>query len=424
MTTSEIALDLRLPANFLVTAPEKDLLALQATFDQSGFNVSLSFDIKEANEWDGGSKADHWNAQVTGIKLRFEAKKPGILEEDKLATPEGRDALLARLVPILNRVLTALRNYGRASHQKQVRVPAGKTDTYLKYWNTQLIVNGASKPLIPRGDLLSSLLDWPREPGALVQHHRFQDVEEALQNQIQAPPEQEFIINSVEALEQGLFRHAVLEGVIGLEIVVSQYLKLYLLDVKHLEKDVVTNFVSPKLGFSDRISVLLKLATEERHLKDIDLKKVRTVIGWRNGIVHEKGNLPEGLKEADLRAHLAQVYDLVEVLAVLTKNLSNASALSELAERVRIELKLAKVTISFLHLRMLQVGCTSLGGDLLSDEEIKHLAEASTLIIRTRINRLDAKHFLFHFMNESASDVPNALLFDDVITRVPKIHAA
>jgi hypothetical protein len=127
---------------------------------------------------------------------------------------------------------------------------------------------------------------------------------------------------------------ALLESIICLEIVLTQYLRSFLLIRKGFSNSKIRRFLSPQMGLSMRLSGLLALTLTKDDLKDVDLNKVIRVVGWRNEIVHRTGRLPEYLTEDELRDGILNVITLVLLLAQLRGRIQAEPTLQDIAKKV------------------------------------------------------------------------------------------
>src|SRR4029450_5705664 len=113
-----------------------------------------------------------------------------------------------------------------------------------------------------------------------------------LQDDLPVPPEQEFTTNVLEHLKANNLRLAVLEAIIGLEIVLTRYLRAFLRAYQGTPEDRINKFLSPDFGLTARLSGVLDLTLNETDRREFDLTKVMTVVSWRNKVTHGEGRLP------------------------------------------------------------------------------------------------------------------------------------
>jgi len=161
------------------------------------------------------------------------------------------------------------------------------------------------------------------------------DIVEALEDDKEPPPEQEFVTNSIGHLRQKNFRLAVLESIICLEIVLTQFLLQYLTVSVGVPARRVKQFLSPEIGVTARLSALLNLTLHESYLEDVDLDKVMKVVQWRNEVVHKTGRLPVGIREDTLEDHVSAVLSLVALLAERRDNVAAGPELKKITEALR-----------------------------------------------------------------------------------------
>jgi len=139
--------------------------------------------------------------------------------------------------------------------------------------------------------------------------------EEAIQDDLQPRPELEFTTNAIEHLRLGNHRFALLEAIIGLEIVLARFLQSYLKVRKGLSKTRIEKFLSPDLGLTARVAGVLDLVLTKEQLEQTRIENVLSAIKWRNTVVHRTGRLPDNLPEETLRDGVFAVLGLTDLLA-------------------------------------------------------------------------------------------------------------
>jgi hypothetical protein len=147
--------------------------------------------------------------------------------------------------------------------------------------------------------------------------HRWAEIEKAIQDNKSPLPEQEFTVNASEHLYLRNFRLALVESVIGLEIVLSRHLRTYLHTQKKAPEARIGEFLTPNLTLNMRLSGLLVLTLPPDVFQQIDLDTIKKAVRWRNQVVHKTGQLPGGIPNAELRETISAVLELTQRLGTL-----------------------------------------------------------------------------------------------------------
>lgn len=143
---------------------------------------------------------------------------------------------------------------------------------------------------------------------------RWNNIKDALQNYVPLPPEREFIINAADHIGSNNYRLAVVESVIGLEIVLNQFLHLYLRKYKGFSEKKIKKFLPNEFTLSMKLSGLLELTLSNRSLENIDIERVREVVKWRNDFMHSTGNLERGKNHDYILKSVSHVFQLSSLL--------------------------------------------------------------------------------------------------------------
>lgn len=147
------------------------------------------------------------------------------------------------------------------------------------------------------------------QPTAELSAGNWSETEEAGQDNLEPSPEKEFLTNAFEHLRVGNMRLALVEAVVCVEIVVSQFLKAYFEINKGWSKTRLRSYLNPDITLSTRVGLLLEIILSADDLKAVDGERVRAGIGWRNKAVHESGHLPD-VPEKEIRQVIVAVLTL------------------------------------------------------------------------------------------------------------------
>jgi len=121
------------------------------------------------------------------------------------------------------------------------------------------------------------------------------------------------------------FRLALMESIIGLEIVLTRYLTEYLRVYKGFSKKRIEDFISRELTLSLRLAGLLDLTLPQTDLQVIDFDKVRLAVTWRNRVTHRTGHLPQGIPESIIIGNILEVLKLTHILGNRAQQISASS---------------------------------------------------------------------------------------------------
>src|SRR4029077_13487035 len=203
--------------------------------------------------------------------------------------------LMALLMPIVNRTLTAIRNFGWVTTAKEYK-PESKPETLLRAWRAKARIHGKWKEIAPKPpstgfDLFFGLPDLEQnvERGSLSVG-RWADIDQALVEKLKPNPEQEFLTNALQHLREENLRLAVVEATVCLEIVLSDCLKLYLEVKRRFSKSKIDSVLS-NVGLMSRVGLIVDSMLSYNESRGAQVDKVLQAIKLRNGIVHKTGHL-------------------------------------------------------------------------------------------------------------------------------------
>lgn len=337
------------PFKCYLTTPKNEVPHLQATFEESGYSICISLSTQDDKvlELQNVPPEDKYfviTSNIDFILTPISHDESDRFSYEAMSDKNLRKDLLKLIVRIINKSLQAIRNFGIMPHVQMFNPDISYTDYYLSSLNVKLLDDEGEHYISQSKNLLGEI--WARRalpstsetpPASDLHVFRWPDIEEALQDQSEPPPEKEFFTNAVEFLRIRNFRMALLEAVICLEIVLTQYLqylKTYLSIRKTVPNSRIKKFLSPQMGLSIRLSGLLDLTLTKDDLKDIDLNKVIHVVEWRNSIVHRTGRLPKYLTEEELRNGISNVLTLALLLAQSRDRIQAEPVLQDIAKKI------------------------------------------------------------------------------------------
>jgi hypothetical protein len=303
-------LQFRLPLSIYLIGDTEAGLALSTSFDFRNLTATVTIRPTEILRMPEGAEAGYFS-QAEGIGIVLQ-EPSGVTFLSTLVGADTFEDLVALLTKIANRALLSIRNFGTVPHLREVRVEGRETDALLDRWKIEVSDDGNAwrslRPNVDRGFLgLAALLATTEEPFRELRITSWPDIAEAMADGLEPQPEQEFFTNCVEHLRERSFRLALIEAIICLEIVLSQFLRVYFKIEKGMSKSRIERVLQPSFGLSGRIAGLLTLTAERHTLEMVDVDAVLAAVEWRNTIIHKTGRLPQGVDEATLRNHISAV---------------------------------------------------------------------------------------------------------------------
>jgi len=328
----------QVPLSLFVIGPSVDSLALGAEFRHKHFRVTLSLPGSVPVSDDSFPEDSRHFRSVTDLQLQIEEVKEGKFKLTELVGEPTRHPELFRLLAqIVNRVLRSIRNFGVVAQVGEIHPQYKDAETYLEKWGVEFSEDGENWKLIyPLPDTIGGFaaLFTAQDYSKLgtLRAIRWPDTVEAIQDNLEPGPEQEFLTNAVEHLERRNYRLALVESIVCLEIVLNDYLKEYLATGKGIPSDRIKNFLTPDIGLTARVSVLLDLTLSREDLKSVEIDHVLQAIDWRNKIVHKTGRLPEGIAEETIRQKIVSVFELAMLLAFKRDQIKAEPEMRQLSE--------------------------------------------------------------------------------------------
>jgi hypothetical protein len=345
------------PIRAYLVGPSEASLKLGTTFEHLGFLVSFTFEgnkIEDMRTWeilkDSFDKESPYSQQLKFLVYEVDDQSVARVEDLSLAECIAGETNLERLagflIGIINKTLTAIRNFGLIPHLAEIRLTPEGTKRLLRQSDVEYLDDSAgiwTRICVEKPDtLLSVLMDIGMNEPATPQIgvSSWPDIEEALQESINAGPEQEFLVNAIEYIRLRNYRTALIEACICLDIVVGRFLKQHLSMVKGFSGNRIERVLRSEVG--------LVLNTIE--LKTVSIDGVLTAIKWRNTLIHESGHLPE-VPEAQLRNRILDVFSLSERLAKIQRQMLVQPGLESIAQETarRFNVPQPAITIGRRH---------------------------------------------------------------------------
>jgi hypothetical protein len=249
--------------------------------------------------------------------------------------------------------LGAIRNFGGVALLNEIRVKPADTERLLAEWSVETSEDGAAWTGLYPAPTMLDLLGRRESQGPQLASTGWPQIQEALEDELEAGPEQEFLTNAIEHLRLQNLRLALLEAVICLEIVSARYLKTLLRVKRELDRESVARALEIEL--MPRIGLLVPLLYADPLLSAVSMALVLQGITWRNKIVHRTGHLPDGVQDEAIESATREVLALALVLAVLERKIEAEPRLTQIAAEIAARWEVPQPSIREIdHRRIIQ----------------------------------------------------------------------
>jgi len=318
----------KVPLSTYVLGHSAEALNLESQFKHDNISVKLKLMGEKPLASEEAEKNKLFVCKVNNIFF--------FIEEVKIDVKESEYPKLLRfLTPIINRVFRNIRNFGTVAHINEIYPEDQDARHYLSIWTVEISEDGKSWKNIINDDPLKQFLYMQRtKPIAKLYSSIWPDIEEAIQDNLSAHPEQEFVTNAIEYLRNRNYRMALLESIICLEIVLNQHLSKYLSINMKISKGRINKFLIPQLGLTARVSVLLNLCLNSEDIKKVEFNNVLNVINWRNHIIHKTGHLPKDLPDGMIYQNINSVLNLVFLLAQRRNQIEASPEMQQIGKNI------------------------------------------------------------------------------------------
>jgi len=298
------------PLALFIKGPSPDAMDLASEFTHKGVAVRVELGGDTPTPIKIPDKPEVFTRTARAITFIIDDTRRASIQKSEY--PQ----LLSLMVSTMNRVLRSIRNAGVVASAKEINPLKSDAENLFRRWAVKTTEDGEHWARLVQEDhvreLIAALFPDNIED---FDSSLWADIEESIQDNIGPPPEDEFVVNCFEYLDNRNYRMAVVESVMCLDIVTSQYLKSYLASYKKIPANRIDLLLQPQLGLSARIAGLLDLCLHPEELKNVEFGQVLKAIKWRNNIIHKSGHLPPGLQEEIIRKHISSVLKLVFLLA-------------------------------------------------------------------------------------------------------------
>jgi hypothetical protein len=379
-----------LPLDLKGPSPERLELAVEFTHRRTTVKIELSGDTPKPVQTD--KKQVIFYRTLRDIIFQIEDIKIDIIQESEYPR------LLKIMVSTMNRVLRSIRNTGFAEIAKEINPHGSDSMRLFRRWAVEISDDGKNWVRLLKEDRILDLISV-LFPGNLaeIDSSLLPDIEESIQDDITPRPEQEFLVNCIEYLNDRNFRMALVEAIIGLDIVINQYLNSYLSSFKNIPKERISLFIQPQMGLSARIAGLLDLCLHPDEIKKVEFKNVLKAISWRNEIIHRSGHLPEGIPEELIRTNILSVLKLLSLIASLRNQIESLPEMRKIGTDLSEQLSIPapNIWVSGKHRIIMEFSFISIIKDFPELEKLEAIAQNAILLLSERDKRFIAEEHLY-----------------------------
>lgn len=333
---------------FLCSWSEGELEGVSASFVYKHYAITLTLEGGEAKKatWAKPDDYTKWYRESTHALLVIKETERSPRSISNLIAPPVHEDLLDLIEEAAMKAIRVLRNVGYVPELPESLPRNEPIEEILRSWKPEMSSDGATwdNALPPVSDLRYRSLfglagrsgfasGFPSKPE--MQMRYWSRIQEVLEDNLEIAPEDEFLTNTIGHLRTRNFCLAIVDAVIGLEIVLAKYLRSYLAIAKKIPNTRIKSFLRNDFGLTQRLEGLLDLTMHESYLKDVKLDQVLKAVNWRNQIAHKTGQLPADVPVATVREYISAVLDLARTLAELYVNISASPDRERIGEKLK-----------------------------------------------------------------------------------------
>jgi hypothetical protein len=350
---SEITMRIRLsvPLNLFLNSPHEALLDLPPlTFEHNESVVLVVLKGAAPLKVDSGSEPYFRTIHECQIEVRPKSQAAHKLLE--LVQSNNFAELSNLLMPIVNKALLAIRNFGSVTTAREYK-PEQKPEKLLRAWATKARIHREWREVAPKPpqkpfDLFYGLtgLDQNVERGSLSVSH-WPDIEEALIEGLKPNAEQEFLTNALQHLREENLRLALVEATVCLEIVLSEYLKLYFALKRKFSKRKIGSLLN-NVDLMSRVGLIVDSMLTYDERRDAQVDKVLQAIKLRNGIIHKTGHLDPSVPLEEVQDVISAMLNLALTLSRKKEKIKAEPEVRQIAEAIATDFNCPKPEIEIL----------------------------------------------------------------------------
>lgn len=389
---------------FLCSSSEDQLESVSVSYTYKRYAIRLTLEDGEVKKatWAKPDDYTRWYRESTQAELVIADTEKSHRSIIDLIASTAHEYLLDLIEGAVMKAIRVIRNVGFVPELPE-SVPRNEPlEEILRSWKPEMSSDGATwtTGLLPdseRGH--TSLLgilgrsgfvsDFTRMPELKVIY--WARIKEVLEDNLEIAPQDEFLTNTIGHLRACNFRLGLVDAVIGLEIVLTRYLRCYLTTIKKIPDKRIETFLRNDFGLTPRLAGILDLTMHESHLRGIKLDQVLQAVTWRNHVVHKTGQLPPDVSVAIVREHIDSVLALARTLAELYVDTAAFPDRQVIGEKLKANwserIGWPSLWIKPWHQVYAEVGCGI--GAQLSREEMRAIAEELGGYLKARDRRFN-----------------------------------
>jgi len=383
---------------FYLVGPSAESLNVSARFTHGEHLVEVSFIDGEPKEIPDSERHARFYRQTKGFSFTLEGPNLSV-EYIRQHQPEFLDVIRTFVL----RTFRAIRYFGIVPELPETMLPAIlklEPDLELWHWHVDVSPDGQVWESINDSMKLKSSMLWGALVGPWTLDHCelnviwWSAIQEALELNLEPSAESEFYTNAVGHVRKKNFRLAIVEIIIGLEIVMTQFLRAHLNQKHNLSKSKINHFLDQFDSIYYRVSVLLDVVLHPSWLREIDRKKILDVINWRNAIAHKTGRLPADIPEQTYREGISAVRELIDILATRRDNIKAEPELDQISIKLAAQASIFRPLIWLEKRHAVRMDIVFFSSTPSDEPELQHLAAEASRLLQIRDSKFDAKEHL------------------------------
>jgi hypothetical protein len=404
---------------FLCGSTEDELKVVSVSFFYNHYAITLTFEGGEVEKatWVKPGEFPQWVRKTTHAMLVITETKRSRRPITDLITPPAHEDLLSLIEGATMKAIRVIRNVGFVPELPESLPRRESLEEILSSWHPEVSSDGTTWTRVSTSIPIPgfrSLFGFAGRSGfasnAELKMPFWSRIKEVLEDNLEIQPEDEFLTNTIGHLRTCNFRLAIVDAVIGLEIVLTRYLRSYLTNVRKLSKQRIDLFLRNDFGLTTRLAGILDLTMHESYLKEVKLDQVLQAVTWRNHIVHKTGQLPSHVPVVTVREHIDAVLDLANMLAKLYVDTSASPDMERIREKLKTNwserISWLSLWIKPWHSVSADIECRK--SEPLTREEMQAIAEELGGYLKARDKRFDPTIHLYvnfkYFMGESIGE--------------------
>jgi hypothetical protein len=324
---------LNVPLNVFLNSEDESLLHPSLSFSHESLSIRVTLRGGEPLLLSSSDEPHYRSISQCQIEILDPAENLRMPLES-----QNHQELVSALMPVVNRTLAAIRNFGWVTTAREYK-PEDDPEALLRTWDARYRTQGHWKAIAPEPEKASyydalglSALGENVERGSLSVS-RWQDIEQALIEDLKPKPEQEFLTNSLQHLREGNLRLALIEATVCLEIVLSQTIVLHLKVRRFFTKKKAGDVLN-SVGLTSKVGLLVDSIFSHNERSGIRQDKVLQAINWRNTIIHRTGHIPESVPTEEVRDCIYEMLTLSLRLGEKREKLQAEPELSEISRAI------------------------------------------------------------------------------------------